>query len=497
MFKIVEKDNSCPIDINLARKIATPQSKLIYVGINNAEEQVRDCAPSAAKPAVDMVQSTQSCKLTHDTSKGVTRELGVWTYKLDGVIYQATPCMDTGRTFAHKKVYKKGARDICTPLVDLKKGTVALQSRTEITVDGVPRYINECTPDKGAALRVKSTTDGCTDPATFRHNIGAGQSLGMRRYYYENPARVYVTQCQSALDLVYPHKQTVVGWQNNDSDLTAQPLTKVTISIDGTPYEIVRSAVLAGAKKTPYTLARTETQIINTDYQGCSAIHHRAKVEIYTRPDQTEYSQRVGTAKAGAPVNACSKLVKKPVWKVVGHPTYTEPLLMWNAYGPKGGQLKSRYPDTANLPSKGWKSLSSYSVSYRSRERVSKTCTYSWDNGKDNAGSRTYDCSYYTTVSRRHNRATIYGRYCLYEGTRTLQRTDGGQIVQKAKSKNTSVCARVYSPNSQKPNFNVKPNMNPLFGRPTVAWDTAEGWYDSSLSNPYETYVPQKSGGAK
>ena len=501
VFKIVEKDNSCPIDINLATKKATPQSKLIYVGINNTEEQVRDCAPSAAKPAVDMVQSTQSCKLTHDTSKGVTRELGVWTYKLDGVIYQATPCMDTGRTFTHKKVYKKGTQDICTPLVDLKKGTVALQSRTEITVDGVARYINECTPDKGAALKVKSTTDGCTDPALFRHNIGAGQSLGMRRYYYENPDRVYVTQCQSALDLVYPHKQTVVGWQNNDSDLTAQPLTKVTISIDGIDYEIVRSAVLAGAKKTPYTLARTETQIINTDYQGCSAIHHRAKVEIYTRPDQTEYSQRVGTAKAGAPVNACSKLVKKPVWKVVGHPRYTEPLLMWNANGPKAGQLKSRYPETASLPSKGWKSSSYYSVPYRSRERVSKTCSYTRQrDGGDDAGDYytvTYDCSYYTTVYRTHYRATAYNRYCYYEGTRTLQRLDGSEIVQKAKSKNAGVCASTRSPNNQKPNFNVKPNLNPLFGPGTVPWDTAEGWYDASLSNPYETYVPKKSGGAK
>lgn len=453
VFKIVEKHGVCPIEIDIKNKKATPQSKLVYEGFNNRVEQVRDCALSGEKPAVVMEQSIQSCKLAHDNAKGITREMGIWTYALDGVIYQATPCTDTGRTFTHKKIYKKNGKDVCQPIIDPKGGGVTLQSRTQITIDGLSRYISDCTPDKGGALQIKSTTEGCTDPAGFRHNIGAGQSLGLRRYYYENPKKIYTTTCQVALDLVYRHKRTAFGWQNNDEDLTALPLTTVSISLNGKPYEIARAIVLPGEKKTPYQLARIESPVSETTYKGCSAIHTRAKVEVYTRPDKTEYKLRTGTAPADKPVNACNKVIRQPVWTFTGkYPdlgTFAAPIT-------QGGGKNAQY-----YGKKGWAFEQNTKMRLTQRKWVKKQCG-------------TADCSGWQTVYYHPFKSVRYG---FFEGARIVQRVDGTRITQQAKKQNQGICGSLDNivPQEVITAQNVTCPQT-YTGKDVYKWNESEGW---------------------
>lgn len=121
---------------------------------------------------------------------------------------------------------------VCTPKVEPATKQVTLYYRTEITVQDKIQYITECKPDTGNKPTVVATSDGCTDPASWKHDLAGGMSYDRERWYY-NPERggcQYITSSQTGREK-YTHDVTTVGWEYHDDKLYAFPRSKVTIML--------------------------------------------------------------------------------------------------------------------------------------------------------------------------------------------------------------------------------------------------------------------------
>jgi hypothetical protein len=312
-YVVTEDESQCRIYLDFNAHQAVPQSAMVYIGRNNALTQVpgHGCAASTKSTAVPMTESTANCPLRPDYAAGLNYELSMWTYVRGGVTYQAAPCADTGRTFVHQTIYADASGNyICPTVPNLTTKTVTLQSRKQITVDGVPQYITDCTPDVSPQA-ILSTTNGCMDPSKWTHDLDAGISYGQERFYYKKADGTpeYVTPCQNST-VTYPHDETVTGYQDHDDQLWAYPLSTVTITVNGAPFTVASSEVLPGAAQLSYVLEGTIDQATGqSTYDGCSAYRTTGRFEQWKRPDNTEYLKQTGPGNPTGPVNVCVSTV--------------------------------------------------------------------------------------------------------------------------------------------------------------------------------------------
>ncbi|MEQ8664845.1 MAG: hypothetical protein RIC16_03890 [Rhodospirillales bacterium] len=307
VFEIVENREACTVYLDYAAMEAVPQASLIYRNANNADVQVRGCEASLEVEAVDLVETTDGCSIRHDYDAAVSYQQSRHVYTLEGVTWQAGFCADNETEYAHEDIYETEAGgNVCAPVVDLEGGTVTLQYRTGITVDGLRQYISECKPDT-SSLQVASTTDGCTNPATWTHDVAAGVSYGRERFYYVSGGeREYVSECQDS-DTVYTHQVETTGWQPHDDQLFAYALSTVYITPATGRYDIVSGTVLDGTPQTPYAYEGVATVASGeVTYEDCSRFEGRDFVDNYTRPDESVHSVVVGPADPLGPTNACS-----------------------------------------------------------------------------------------------------------------------------------------------------------------------------------------------
>ncbi|MBN2752332.1 MAG: hypothetical protein JXQ84_06455 [Rhodospirillaceae bacterium] len=307
-FTISEDEGQCSILFDFTAGTATPQSALIYSNRTGAVVQARGCDTSTLSTPITMTESTSECSLRHNYTTGKSYELSMWTYIRGGVTYQASSCNDTGRTFVHETIYTDTAGEyVCSPVVNQAAGTVTLQSRKRITIDGVSQYITECTPDT-STLAITATTDGCMDPSKWIHDLDTNTSYGQERFYYlkGGTTPVYVTSCQTSAT-TYTHDHAVTGYQYHDDELYAYPLTTVTISVNGSPYTIASSEVLPGAQQFVYTLNGTvDKQNGAATYEGCNAYYTTLRYEQWERPDATIYEKVIGDGDPVGPSDVCS-----------------------------------------------------------------------------------------------------------------------------------------------------------------------------------------------
>lgn len=335
-YAIIENESQCPIFLDFATSQAVPQAALVYTNRNNSVQQARSCDTSTTSAPLPMSESTDNCSLRHDYGAGISSELSMWTYVKGGVTYQAAPCADNGRTFTHEKIYTDSAGGyVCAPITNLDAKTVTLQSRKRITVDGVPQFITECTPDT-TAQAILATTDGCMDPSKWTHDLDAGISYGQERFYYSkaNGTREYVTTCQTS-SVTYTHNQTTTGYQHHDGQLWSYALSTVTISVNGNNHTVASSEVLPGAQQMVYLLEGTVDQPSGTaSYDGCDAYRETTRYERWARPDDTEYLKAIGAGTPEGPINVCVKTVVQSESRQTGNwwttATGSTCLLWWN-----------------------------------------------------------------------------------------------------------------------------------------------------------------------
>lgn len=295
-YSITEDETVCPIHLDFVEGKAVPQAALVYINRNGTTVQARGCGDSTKSAALTMTENAANCPLRHDYVGGRSYELSMWTYLRDGLTYQATPCSDNGRSFAHEKVFEDaGGNNICPAVTNLITMTATLQYRVRITVDGTAQFITECTPDTSTTA-ILSTPDGCMDPSKWTHDMAANVSYGQERFYFlkAGGSREYVGQCQTS-SVTYPHNVTITGYQNHDGQLWAYPLSTVTITVNGLPYTIASSEVLPGAPQLDYLLNGTvDTPTGKSSNEGCKTIHETARYEQWERPDGTEFMKEVG-----------------------------------------------------------------------------------------------------------------------------------------------------------------------------------------------------------
>ncbi|WP_068317865.1 hypothetical protein [Polycladidibacter hongkongensis] len=293
-FTITEAEK-CPLDLDLEKGVARVQTSLVYTNANNNLQTVRECQPSKTIPEIKMTKTAEGCTMRHDFAGGKSTEMAMWTYEKGGQYFQGSPCMTTENTYTHKKVFKSGGVDVCEFIVNLAGLEATPQYRTQITVDGSPRYISDCTPDESANVAIKATTDTCMNPALFNHDLSAGVSYGMERFYYDNPSRVYVSACQQS-KTTFAHNVEVTNWKYDDENKTAMPLSTVTISVDGSSYPVATDTILAGSEAVAYTLSEKKN-VLQEDkkyYEKCIGFVPTKDVEVYQRPDETTYEFVIG-----------------------------------------------------------------------------------------------------------------------------------------------------------------------------------------------------------
>lgn len=306
---IVEK--SCGIFLDYQNLKAVPQAALVYQDLNNREVQVRGCAASETVAAVNMEPTTNGCTIRHEfTGTGTSFQQGTFTYVLDGVTYQAGGCIDNGTEYPHEKVYvDRGGVKLCEPVLDANGKPTALQSRVRIVVDGNDQYITPCTPDTSGSVTISPTTDTCDSPSTWEHDINAGQSYGMERYYFmDGGQRRWVTDCQKS-QAVYTHNYDTTGWQPHDDQLFAYRLQTVWINPPTGRYDVSVSIVVPGSAQQPYQLAGTaenETGVAYYPADDCNKYKETAKVENWTRPDGSTFPKPIGPGTPIGPAYDCA-----------------------------------------------------------------------------------------------------------------------------------------------------------------------------------------------
>ncbi|MGE4278207.1 MAG: hypothetical protein AB7G62_01385 [Magnetospirillum sp.] len=308
---VTEDEAECPIYLDFLNENAVPQAAMVYINRNNAKTQARGCQDSTKSAALPMTESPDKCPLRHDYAGGRSYELSMWTYLRDGVTYQAAPCADTGRSFPHEKIYlDAGGNNLCPAITNLTTKTAIQQYRTRITVDGVAQFVGECTPDTSTTA-ILSTTDDCMDPSKWTHDLAANISYGQERFYYlkTNGQREYVTACKTST-VSYPHDITITGYQNHDDQLWAYPLSTVKIIVNGSPYTIKSSEVLAGAPQLPYVPNGTTPPQENglVTYEACNSYKQTSIFEKWERPDGSEYLKAIGDGTPVGPGYACSSV---------------------------------------------------------------------------------------------------------------------------------------------------------------------------------------------
>lgn len=302
-FDIVEKFDNCAIFIDIAQRKAVPQARLVYENDKNQIVEARGCQNSESKEAVPMTQNFNQCGIVHDYTRNVSKQQGAWIYALDGSYYQASACVDTDTTYSHAQVYYNSAgAPICTPIVDQQSKTVTLSSRVAITVNGLQSFIKECTPDTDNRLNMTATTDGCTDPSTWTHNISTNQSFGKERYYYMlNNKREYVTQCIDS-STVYQHSSALAAYQYHDANLYAYPLYDIWITTSAGRHNIATSHLIPGTQQAPYTQTGfTDNPNGSFTYAGCDKTQATTRTTHYDRPDDSKYDVVGGN---GTPLRA-------------------------------------------------------------------------------------------------------------------------------------------------------------------------------------------------
>jgi hypothetical protein len=318
VFPVVEKFDACTTFLDYSSLKAVPQSTLIYQNDNNAEVQVRGCQASETKLAVILTPTTNGCSIRHDFGLGKSYQQSTNTYQIDGVQFTAGGCIDDGTEFAQATVYQdQGGTDVCSPIVDMTGSQVTLQSRVRINVNGVKQFITECTPDLTGQLALVATTDGCTNPALWTHDLAAAQSLGQERHYYTyNGVKTYVNTCQDSQD-VYGHQVQNTGWQNHDDLLFAYSLDTVYIDAPSGRFDIQVSQVQSGAPQMPYQLSSTGTVSAGTfSYVGCDKYTDTNNVENYLRPDASTFAKPIGVGVPIGPSYDCSLTVSS-AWPLV------------------------------------------------------------------------------------------------------------------------------------------------------------------------------------
>jgi hypothetical protein len=250
---------------------------------------VGDCAARTGEQFPMVLQECESMR--DDFAAGVTWARERPMYELpDGRMQAAGECADSEDFFVHQKDYS-----VCDAMPDYDENKLYQQYRIKIAVTGAQEYRTAvCQPDTEAIANLEETGTGCE---SF-HNDYDGFSLGGVRIVRTDTGDVVRGCAEGAIR--YEHQREAQGWQADDSNLQAFPLEALYITLPqpaGKTY--VEQAVLRDdAQPEGYSLLRSFLRNTDVEYveDSCIGYQNRDTIQVYERPDGTEYEHNAGAA---------------------------------------------------------------------------------------------------------------------------------------------------------------------------------------------------------
>ena len=298
-FEIFESPDGCQVVASVADGFAQQYTKLVFLGRRNEMNLVGDCAARTGEQFAMIMQECEAMR--DDFAAGVTWVRERPMYELpDGRLQAAGECADAEEFFVHQKDYS-----VCDAMPDYEENKLYPQYRIRIAVTGSQEYRTAvCQPDTQAIANLEETGTGCE---SF-HNDYDGYSLGGVRIVRTDTGSV-IRECAEGA-VRYEHQREAQGWQRDDANLQAFPAEAVYITLPqpaGKTY-IEQAVVRGDAEPQAYSLVRTYLKNTDVEYVSgsCDAYQNRDTIQVYERPDGTEYEHNAGAASPLGPNNACS-----------------------------------------------------------------------------------------------------------------------------------------------------------------------------------------------
>lgn len=297
-FPIKVTEEGCSVDKDLINKVASKMVRSIYADTTTGVEvEVAACAK--AEPAVTWpITETRCPNLRPDFAAGFAYLTTTMSYMRDGVLVQVASCIDSADGTKYPIVV-----EACADSVDLVGKTAVAQSRKKADTE----YLTVCAPS-GQQTAVLESVEGCE---SYHNDYMEGSfSRGGRRWYYDlGGNRTWLSNTCEESETVYPHQYVVEGWVNDDQARTGTDQLAVYIDLPAPAGRTLISpaAVRANSVAYPYTLTQFNVTTPNgsSTYQGCDAYRGTDVADIYTRPDNTQYTLAKGAGTPTGPVNVC------------------------------------------------------------------------------------------------------------------------------------------------------------------------------------------------
>lgn len=297
-FEIYETGDGCQVVANVAEGFAQQHTKLQFLGRRNELNPVGDCAARDGEKFPIVMDSCESMR--DDFPAGVTWARERPMYELpDGRLQAAGECVDSDDFYVHQKDYS-----VCDAMPDYQENKLYQQYRIKIAVTGAQEFRTAvCQPDTTAIANLEETGTGCES----YHYDYDGYSLGAVRIVRTDTGDV-VRECAEGA-VRYEHQREAQGWQRDDANLQALPAEAVYITLpqpSGKTY-VEQAVVRDDAQPEAYTLLRTYLKNTDVEYlaDSCDAYQNRDTIQVYERPDGTEYEHNAGAASALGPNPAC------------------------------------------------------------------------------------------------------------------------------------------------------------------------------------------------
>ncbi len=300
VFDITEEIGECPVVASIPELVATQYTKLQFLGRRNEINPVADCAKRNGV-TFPIMFDTNECSMRDDFSNSVTwlRHRPMYQ-QTDGLLKPAGECIDSATFYVQTNDFS-----VCDPFADFTENKLYSQYRVAIDITGPEKYRTPvCQPDTTSIANLDETGVGCE---SFHFNY-EGYSLGATKIIRTDNSET-IRACTEA-GVRYEHFPEATDWQRDDANLRAFPIEALYINLPSPAGKtlVEQATVREGSTPTDYTLLRSYLKNTSVEYLdgSCSGFQNRDTIEVYTRPDGTEYDHNAGAASPLGPNNACS-----------------------------------------------------------------------------------------------------------------------------------------------------------------------------------------------
>ncbi len=303
-----------------------------YLNKFNAFKMVKDCHP--IEPFVPLIETAQGCEFLHDFPQSVSYGQSRLVYTLDGIEHEGRGCEQVEPPFKHQFT-ETG----CHRALDWQNKRITPLFRRKITVNGRDKIItDECEPLGNHSLQ--ATRQGCE--GQYFNDFTANRSYIMKRYYYDNNGREYVSGCIRTDEFLEHRLEHHGEWVHDDKERISRPKLSIYIdSLEQGKLVLDGEKVRGDIQKFDYELLRNEHRATREVYfEGCFRRTKTKSFNVYKRGDKTLYELLMGY---GDPIKSTVDECKRTTETVFDRDVGVIPY--WMSYRVFKNRIVTTYPN--------------------------------------------------------------------------------------------------------------------------------------------------------